>query len=194
MKLLIALLVIVSANAQAEVVYSNQFDAPKTAKDFVLKSVEYKLVPTKTETRKIPGCRPSNFRTDCYEVVVLESKPVIGVNVGHYDPALVDGDYRGTTTSLNFRLEDFSENDVNVLKNLSFWRRAFSRTGEKIANENLYLEVVKEQREIMVIDMERSKLCPLDRNRYPERRPGCEEILVYRPSLIWVNSVTVLKK
>lgn len=194
MKLLIVLFVLISAHSNAEVVYSNQFDAPKNAKDFTLKYVEYKLVPTKTETRKIPGCRPSNYRTDCYEVVVLESTPVIGVNVGYFDPSQVDGDYRGSTHTLNFRLDDFSTEDVNELKSLSFWRRVFSKTGARIANDNLYLEVERARREVMVVDMERSKICPLDRNRYPERRPGCEEILVYKPSTVVVNSVTVLKK
>lgn len=194
MKFLMALLFIVSANAGAGVVYSNQFDASRTSKNFKLKSVEYKLVPTKTLVRPIPGCRPSNYRTDCTETVVLETQAVIAVNVGYFDPAMIDGDYRGTTTTLNFRLEDFSSEEVAELKNLSLWRRIFSKTGERIANDNLYLEIEKIERQVMVVDMERSKICPIDRNRYPERRPGCEEILVYKPSIKVVNSVTALKK
>lgn len=194
MKFLMGLLFVVSAHASASVVYSSQFDASKTSKEFNLKSVEYKLVPTKTLVRPIPGCRPSNYRTDCTETVVLETQPVIAVHVGHFDSSLVDGDYRGTTTTLNFRLEEFSAEDVTELKNLTFWRRIFSQKGQQIANDNLYLEVEKVERQVMVVDMERSKLCPIDRNRYPERRPGCEEILVYKPSSVVVNSVTVLKK
>lgn len=197
MKSFIALALLISAQAFAGVFYSDKFDAPKAAKDFRLKSVAYNLLPTKTEIRQIPGCRPYGERhpVDCEQVVVLESQAVIQVHVGYFDPALVDGDYRGSTVTLNFKLEDFEASDVEALKkNYRSWRGIFSRVGERIANETLELKVEKVQRTVMVVDVRNSKLCPIDRNRYPDRLPGCEEILVYRPSLVWVNEVSVLKK
>jgi hypothetical protein len=106
--------------------------------------------------------------TDCEELVVLESRPVIEVSVGYEDPQCVGEDrYRGSTKSLIFKLEDFKQDDVATLKNA----RILSRAGLRFVKNLLRLEVKDVQREIMVIDMRNSKLCPINRERFPERDP-----------------------
>ena len=192
--LAIAFGLIASVNSFAGI-YSNTADLHTSATQIRLDSAEYKIVPTKTETRWIPGCHATGERhpVDCQETVVLESEPVIAVNVSYIDTMFrQEGNLREHLT-FNFKLEDFSAADVEALKdNYPTWAHPFSSAGSAFAKRNLSLQVVKAQRTIQVVDVRNSNICHVGESGMP--LPGCVERLAYKPATITVKEVTVLKK
>jgi hypothetical protein len=190
----IALSLMASVSSFAGVIYSNTADLSTGTRSFKLDSAEYKLVPTKTEIRQIPGCNPNGEAGNiCTEEVVLESQAVVFVNVSYVDPMLMSEGYEKSWIGFNFKTEDFSADSVAALKAAyPTWRHPFSRAGQKFAKANLSLEVKKATRTIQVVDVRNSKLCPILESG--ETYPGCVEHIVYKPATTFVNEVTVSKK
>lgn len=185
----------VSASSFAGVIYSNTADLPTSATQIKLTDAEYKLLPTKTEIRQIPGCNPNGERhpSECQTEVVLESQAVITANVQYVDSMNHSEGQEKSNLALNFRLEDFAAADVAALKAAyPTWRHPFSRAGQKFAKKNLELSVVLAERTIQVVDVRNSKLCRVLESG--EIEPGCEEVIVYKPAKTTVKAVTVLKK
>jgi hypothetical protein len=184
-----------AVNSFAEVIYSSSADLSTGTRLFKLDTAEYKLIPTKTEIRQIPGCFPHGERhpSECQTEVVLESQPVVHVYVSYQDPLMQSESNEKSWVGFNFRLEDFSAEDVAALKSVyPTWRHPFSKIGSKIAKKNFTLEVKKSERTIQVVDVRNSKLCPIMENGEPV--PGCVERIVYKPAKTWVNEVSLLKK
>lgn len=194
MKFAIVLGLLATVNAFAGVIYSNTADLSSSTSQHVLADAEYKLIPTKVEYRWIPGCREDGEASrDCRETVVLESQPVIAVNVSYVDSMFSSEGNEKNWLTLNFKLEDFSAEDVAALKaSYPTWRHPFSRAGQKFAKKNLQLQVVKATRTIQVVDVRNSKLCPVLESG--ETYPNCVEHIVYKPASTTVKEVTVLKK
>jgi hypothetical protein len=167
-------------------------DLSINASNFKLEGAEYKLIPTKTEIREIPGCIPNGDRhpAECQEVVVLESRPAIIAQVS-YEDTFTASEQAQNWLSLEFSPADFSAEDVQSLKAAyPTWRHPLSRAGELFAKKNLELSVVRAERTIQVVDVRNSKLCPYDVES-GETFPGCVDVLVYKPAKTTVNEVTV---
>lgn len=194
MKFAIVLGLLATVNSFAGVIYSNTADLSSSTSQHALVDAEYKLIPTKVEYRWIPGCREDGEASrDCREAVVLESQPVVAVNVSYADSMFQSEGNEKNWLTLNFKLEDFSAEDVAALKaSYPTWRHPFSRAGQKFAKKNLQLQVVKAARTIQVVDVANSKLCPVLENG--ETYPNCVEHIVYKPAQTTVKEVTVLKK
>lgn len=193
--LAIAFALVASVNSFAGVIYSNTADLSTSTSQIKIADAEYRLIPTKTETRWIPGCNPNGERhpVECQETVVLESQPVITVNVEYKDSMFQEQGNRKRNLALNFRLEDFSADDVASLKAAyPTWAHPFSTARRDFARKNLELQVVKAQRIIQVVDVRNSKLCPVGESGMPF--PGCVEHIVYKPAKTTVKEVTVLQK
>jgi len=184
-----------AVNSFAGVIYSNTADLSSATNQFKLEDAEYKLIPTRTEIRQIPGCNPHGDRhpIECQEEIVLESQPVIRVNVSYKDPTFTSEGQMKEWIGFNFKLEDLSTEDVAALK-LAYptWRHPFSRAGRNVARKNFTLNVKRAERTIQVVDVRNSKLCPILESG--ETMPGCVEHIVYKPAKTWVNEVSVLKK
>jgi len=191
----IVLGLLASVNTFAGVIYSSTADLSSHSYGHVIKDAEFKLIPTKTEIREIPGCTPGGEAgTICTEEVVLESQPVVAVNVSYVDPATVSEGQDKSWLSLNFKHEDFAAEDVATLKAAyPTWRHPFSRAGEKFAKKNLALQVRNAERTIMVVDVENSDLCPTN-GETGESAPGCVERIEYKPAKAFVKEINVLKK
>ncbi len=195
MKFAIVLGLLASVNSFAGVIYSNTADLSSSTSQHKLVDAEYKMIPTKTEIRQIPGCNPNGDRhpVECQEEVVLEAQPVIAVNVSYEDSMFSSEGNEKNWLTLNFKLEDFSAEDVAALKAAyPTWRHPFSRAGQKFAKKNLQLQVVKASRTIQVVDVRNSKLCPVLESG--ETYPGCVENIVYKPAQTTVKEITILKK
>ncbi|GEM_PF-2348452 len=193
--LAIAFTLVASVNSFAGVIYSNTADLSTSTSQIKIADAEYKLIPTKTETRWIPGCNPNGERhpVECQETVVLESQPVITVNVSYKDNMFQEEGNFKRNLALNFRLEDFSADDVASLKAAyPTWRHPFSTARRDFVRKNLELQVVKAQRTIQVVDVRNSKLCPIGESGMPF--PGCVERIAYKPAQTTVKEVTVLQK
>lgn len=160
-----------------------------------LVDVEFKLIPTKTEVRDIPGCNPYGEAGNiCTEVVVLETRPAIVANVSYKDGF---SSYEGNESSwlaLELDMGDFDAADIEALKAAyPTWKHPFSNAGRNFAKRLLKLEVKKAQRTIQIVDVRNSKLCPVN-GESGEPVPGCREVLVYKPATTFVKEVTVSKK
>jgi hypothetical protein len=193
--LAIAFTLAASFNSFAGIIYSNTADLRTSASQIKIVDAEYKLIPTKTETRWIPGCVATGDRhpVECQETVVLESQPAITVNVAYVDSMFRQEGNMKENLALNFRLEDFSADDVEALKGAyPTWAHPFSTAGKAFAARNLELQVVKAQRTIQVVDVRNSKICRTLESG--EMEPGCKENIVYKPAQTTVKEVTVLTK
>ena len=170
-------------------------DLPKDVRDVRLSYAEYRRIPTKTEIRQRPNCIPHGQRhpVDCEDVVVLESKPVVTVYVNYFDPTFPERGHLPSTIEFHYAPDEFPAEDLESLK-VSVWRRIFSTRGEKFAKKFFEVAVADVQRTVMVVDRENSDLCPINRNRYPDADPRCQERVVYKPAKVWVKEVTLLKK
>lgn len=192
----LAIGLLAAVNSFAGVIYSNTADLATQTSNFKLDSAEYKLIPTKTEIRTIPGCNPNGEAGNiCTEEVVLESQAVVHVNVSYYDPSLQsDGGMQKSWIGFNFRTEDISAEDLAALKAAyPTWRHPFSKAGKRVGQKNFELTVKnRAERTIQVVDVRNSKLCPVLESG--ETYPGCVEVIVYKPAKTWVNEVTVNKK
>ncbi|MCM2350222.1 MAG: hypothetical protein NDI69_09375 [Bacteriovoracaceae bacterium] len=193
--LAIAFALIASVNSFAGVIYSNTADLSSSTIEHKLVDAEYKLVPTKTEIRQIPGCVATGDRhpVECQETIVLESQPVVAVNISYVDHYNRQEGNQKEWLTLNFKLEDFDAEDVAELKAAyPTWRHPFSRAGSRFVRKNLELQVVKAPRTIQIVDVRNSKICRTMENG--EIEAGCVERLVYKPAQTTVKEVTVLKK
>lgn len=193
--LAIAFTLAASFNSFAGIIYSNTADLSTSATQIKITDAEYKLIATKTETRWIPGCNPNGERhpIECQETVVLESQPVITVNVEYKDSMLHEEGNLKRNLALNLRLEDFSAEDVEALKGAyPTWAHPFATAGKAFAARNLELQVVKAQRTIEVVDVQNSKICRTLESG--EIEPGCVEDIVYKPATTTVKEVAVLTK
>jgi hypothetical protein len=193
--LAIAFSMVAAVNSFAGVIYSNSADLSTGTTNFKLDSAEFKFIPTKTEIRQIPGCIPDGEAGNiCTEEVVLESLPVVHVNVSYSDPFLQSEGYDKSWIGFNFRTEDISADDLAALKSVyPTWKHPFSKIGARVAKSNFSLSVKRSERTIQVVDVRNSKLCPVN-GETGEPVPGCQEVIVYKPAKTWVNEVTVLKK
>lgn len=178
-----------------EVNYSNTADLSITTSQFKLTDAQYAIIPTKTEIQTIPGCNPhGDSGQDCTRVVVLESEPAIKANVRYVDSMFSSGDGNNESwLTLNFRLTDFSDDQVSMLKAAyPTWKHPFSRAGKNFAANNLELSVSTETRTIKIVDVRNSHLCPTMENG--NTVPGCVESIVYKDAETTVKAVTVSVK
>lgn len=188
-------LLLSTATAMAgEVNYSNSADLPGTTTQIKLDSAHYKIIPTKVRIERIPGCIDYGEASSypCTREVVVESEPVVQAQVSYKDSLWSGGDGDNGTRwlTLNFRLSDFSADDVAALKAAyPQWKHPFSKAPKWFAARNLDLAVCKESRTIKVVDVRRSKLCPIGESGEPA--PGCREHIVYKEVQTTVKEVTV---
>lgn len=186
MKLFFGLIALVTVStAFAQINFSDTADLDKAHSEIRLADVQFRLLPSKTEVRRIPGCRPTgNASRDCTEVVVLERQPVVEVLVAYMDGIFHDSDrrLRKQYLTLNLRPESFSADALAELKTA----RRFARLQLVELNSTLVT------RNVQVIDVRNSTFCPIDNEPYP--RPGCVEVLSYKPGKVQVIEVKVLVK
>ncbi|MBC7538358.1 MAG: hypothetical protein H7281_06030 [Bacteriovorax sp.] len=179
-----------------EVNYSNTADLSTSATQFKLTDANYALIPTKTKIQKIPGCNQGGEGgQDCTRVVVLESEPVVQANVRYLDGLNSSGEGNSNERwlTLNFKLSDFSDDEVGMLKAAyPTWKHPFSKAGKKFAANNLDLDVSKETRTIRVVDVKHSHICSTGESGEPA--PGCVEHIVYKDAETTVKAVTVSVK
>ncbi|MCM2350223.1 MAG: hypothetical protein NDI69_09380 [Bacteriovoracaceae bacterium] len=193
--LAIAFGLIASVNSFAGIIYSNTADLSSSTIGHKLVDAEYKLIPTKTEIRQIPGCVATGDRhpVECQETIVLESHPVVAVNISYVDHYNRQEGNQKEWLTLNFKLEDFAAEDVAALKaGYPTWAHPFSSVGKAFAARNLDLQVVDAERTIQVVDVRNSKICMIMENG--ETMPGCVEDIVYKPAQTTVKELTVLTK
>lgn len=165
-------------------------------RNFKLVDAEFKLIPTKTEIRQIPGCSPYGERnpSDCEEVIVLETREAVVANVSYDDPFSASEGNQVSWLTLELDMADFSAEDIESLKKAyPTWRHPFSKAGRNFARKNLELSVVRAERTIQIVDVRNSKLCPQN-GESGETLPGCVERLVYKDAKTTVNEVTVSAK
>lgn len=175
--------------AFAQVTFSDTADLDKAHSDIRLADVQYRLLPSKTQTRRIPGCRPTgNASRDCTETVVLERQPVVQVSVAYEDGIFHDSDrhLRKQYLTLNLHPELFSEES---LAELSVLRKASRLVW---AAKSIELQTALVIRNVQVIDLRNSNFCPIDNEPYP--RPGCVEVINYKPGQVKVHEVKIVVK
>jgi hypothetical protein len=180
----------------SEINYTHTADLVSEATHIKLTDANYAILPTKTETRTIPGCNPNRKNGDtCTEVVVLESQPVIEANV-YYDDARSGSGKNGQNhlyRSLYFKLTDFSDEQVaTLMAAYPGWKHPFSNATKKFAANNLELTVSEEKRDIKIVDVRNSHLCRINKNG--EKEEGCIEQIVYKDSFKYVQAVNVTVK
>ncbi len=170
-------------------------DLSSSTSQHKLVDAEFKLIPTKVEYRRIPGCREDGEASrDCTEVIVLESKPVIVANISYVDSMFTSEGNDKNWLSLQFDIAEFSEDEVASLKAAyPTWRHPFTNAGRRFAKNVLKMEVKTAERTIQVVDVRNSKLCPIN-GESGESLPGCVENIVYKPATTYVKEVTVSKK
>lgn len=156
-----------------------------------LVDAEYIIIPTKTEMRKIPNCRPNAESGEtCIREIVLESKPMIQANVSYIDPNAQSDGHEKSWLKIRFDLTDFDQGEVELLKAVyPRWKFPNTNAPRAFVARNLDMTVAKETRTIQVIDVGRSKLCRIMEDGSPER--NCKERIVYKDALTKVKEVTV---
>jgi hypothetical protein len=198
MKLLALALALFSTAAIAGVSYSTTFDVYRGASGIAVASASYRNLPVKTEVRPVPGCYTYGDRapSDCEEVVILETVPVIQVVVSYDDPRENRDNYPSTSSvAVNFKLSDFSPEEIAEFKAARFsWRRPFSTTQIRLGRKYFGVSVKQVQRTIMVVDEENSTFCQHYGDNYPDPIPGCVPNTVFKRAVIWVKEVTVSRK
>ncbi len=187
-----------SSVAIGSVSFNNSVDFPANARDVGLSFAEYRILPTKTEVRQIPGCTTygDSAPGDCDEVIVLESVPVVQVSIGHTVERRHDDDVYNTnpfsTYVVNFKTDLFSEEEIAQLKKA---RRIFRSTGGALAKKLFRFETKPVQRTRMIVDVKNSVFCQYqDSERYPDPIPGCVPKIVFKEVVVKALEVTVLKK
>lgn len=194
--MILSAIVAFAFQAQAEVNYSNQVVLPTSASQFKLVSAQYDLIPTKTEIRMKPGCRPNSESGEvCEETIVLESQPVIRVDVSYRDSMLAGEGNEPQWASVNFKTSDFSADDVALLKSVyPAWKHPFSRVATKYAQNNFKIAVTKTSNALRLIDMKRSKLCLVNNETLEKLNPNCEDQIVYKNAQSPALLLTVSRK
>ena len=170
----------VAASAYAGVYFdSKDLDISHTNIRFY--DVQFVVAPTKTEVRRIPGCefygRPNH--EICNETVVLETAPTVQITASYKDGIFPSYDRRNSKVYFILSLDpaSFSEAAVAELKTLSKSHAARVAWAEQ--NFDFQTNVVS--RSVQIVDVANSKLCTtIQGNRWPERIPGCVEVLNYK--------------
>ena len=186
-----------SATSAFAQVYSDSQDLPREHSNFRLSDATYWLIPTRTETVRIPGCREDGeISRVCTETRVLESKPVVKVEVEYKDGINPHHENRGRAwTYFYMATEKFPEADIAKLAaNTSLWdftgRKA--RVRKAFVQKHLSLSAKKEPRTIQVVDVRNSRLCHEGESGRP--LPGCVEDIQYRPATTIVNALKITIK
>lgn len=183
-----------SVNA-SDVNYTHSAELSTDVTRVKLFDANYAFVPTKTETRTIPGCTPNRKNGDsCTEIVVLESQPVIQANV-YYEDGMQSGKngQNHKFVTLNFKLTDFSEEQVaTLIAAYPTWKHPFSNAPKRFATNNLELTSSEERREIQIVDAANSRFCR--RNRNGDIQSDCVEHIVYKTSYKNVLEINVSVK
>lgn len=173
------------------ITFSNTVDLPNSVSQVKIADAKYAILPTVTEIREIPGCQINEATTICTEEVVLKSEPVIQVDVTYIDGAFSSAEGGNQLfATLNFKLSNFSDEDVASLKAVyPSWKHPFSRASKNFVRNNLTLSVDKKERTIKVVDAKNSKFCRKDDSR--GNYGTCKENIVYKNVLTTVKSATV---
>ena len=181
-------------SSTVEIDYARTADITTSSSNVVVAYAQYVMLPTETEVRDIPNCNIYDEGTiSCTEVVVLKREPAIQATVTYSD-ALASSEDNGGYLTFNFKLSDFSADQVALLKAATpAWKHPFSSAGFKFAKNNLVLTATKAQRDIQVLDMKKSKLCEIGENG-EQVDPRCKEVLVYKAAVTTVKEVNVSVK
>jgi hypothetical protein len=194
--LLFALALTTAQLANAAVSYYNQITLPSSASQVKLTDAQYDVVPTKTVVRPIPGCNPYGEASNtCEETIVLESVGVIRGNISYKDSMFTSDGNESSWTSVVFNLADFSAADVAQLQAVyPTWKHPFSNVGRDFAKNKLQLSAQTVKQTIQVVDMKKSRLCPVNNETGEKLNPSCQDQIVYKDSWTKVVLVTVTKK
>lgn len=187
----LGLLMTASSSYATIIAGTRSADLPLSTTQHKLEDAEYAIIPTKTEMRKIPNCRPNSESGEtCEREVVIESKPMVVANVAYRDSYNQGEGQEKSYLKLRFEVTEFDAGEVDLLKSAyPRWKHPFSNAPRKFAARNLALSVSKETRTIQVVDVERSKLCRIMEDGSIER--GCKERIVYKDALTKVKEVSV---
>jgi hypothetical protein len=191
----LAFALLASVNTFAQVVYTDSADLSTSTIGHSLVDAEYKLIPTKTTTRKIPGCviHSENYPENCEEVVVLQSEPVVVVTVSYKDTMFASEGNELSYAFFNFKISDFDAAEVAALKAASpLWRHPFSNAGKRFAQKHFTLSVVRAERTIQVVDVRNSTICRELESGVIDT--SCVENLVYKPATTFVKQVNLIQK
>src|SRR5687768_13527089 len=132
-----AIALLASVNTFAQVVYTDAADLSTSTINHTIVDAEYKLIPTQTTTRKVPGG------------VVLASEPVVALNVAFTDTMFASEGNEVSYVTFTFKTTDFDAADVASLKAASpAWRHPFNRAGKNFAKKYFTLQVKKAARTI----------------------------------------------
>lgn len=190
----LGLLMSLSTSYATTVTTSRSADLSLSTAQHKLEDAEYVIVPTKTEMRRIPNCTPNHESGEtCYREVVIESKPMVQANISYRDSYNQGEGNEKSYLTLRFELADFDAGEVDLLRSAyPRWKHPFSNAPRKFAARNLDLSVAKETRTIKVVDVQRSKLCPIREDGSTDR--NCKEVIVYKDALTKVKEITVSVK
>lgn len=180
--MILSAIVTFAIQAHAEVNYTNQVVLSTSSTQFNLVSAQYDLVATKTEVRHKPGCHVGGeVAESCDETVVLERQPVVRVDVSYRDRVFATEGNLPQWATVYFKTSDFSAEDIALLKSVyPAWKHPFSRVATKYANSNFKIAVTKISNTIRVVDMKKSKICPVNGESADKLDPHCKEQLVYK--------------
>lgn len=180
----------------ASVNYSSTAFLPMSARNIVISNSEFAYVATKTEVRPIPGCDSyGESGINCDQTVVLESEAVVRVDISFDDNQFSSDQSQGGYVELYFKLSDFSEDQIDLLKSVyPSWKHPFSNVSRNFARDHFSFTVQDVKQPIQVVDMKKSKLCPIDMESGAKLNPFCQDQLVYKDSWTTVKLVTVSKK
>ena len=153
---------------------------------------EYTVIPTRTETKPIPGCTPnSEAGNDCMETIVIEEREAIRANVSYQASANPTSEGQESLwISFDFAVSEFDAGEVEMLKKAHpRFKHPFASAFTKFAERNLELSVITENRSVKVVDMSQSTIC---RTRQDGTKPvNCKEKLVYVTKETKVKKISV---
>lgn len=202
MKFALALSLLVTVPAFAGIIFSDAADIDRAHSDLKLYDVRYVQLPSKTEIRQIPGCFPHGDRhpVECEETVVLERQPAVVVDVKYKEGIFRDNEpgMQHAYVTFNLRPEAFSKEEIAELEKNS--KGVWDFSGRKFkaraawAKANLEMKTALVVRDIQVVDMRTSRFCTYQGERYPERIPGCVEVINYKPGKTTVREVKIVVK
>lgn len=195
-QIIFAVLTVAALTSQAGVNYSNQVTLSSSVSQVTLTDAQYDIIPTRTEVRPIPGCNPyGEDSRDCNETIVLESEAVIRAHISYRDSFVSSEGNESSWTSVLFRLSDFSQADVDSLKAVyPPWKHPFSNVGRKFAKNKMALTSQTVKQTIQVVDMKKSRFCPVNNETGEKLNPNCQDYIVYKDSWTNVTLVTVSLK
>jgi hypothetical protein len=172
-------------------VFSNSADLAKEHRNIKAVDARYFEVATKIEISEDPYCNHSG-EIDCTETRVLERVPAVQVTVEYTDGIFPDHEADNKAyMSFNLPTDLFPADHIEELKRASGFFGGHSVRREFLRN-HINFSVSQVKKTIEIVDVRNSKICHINESGYP--RPGCKEVLRYKPATVMVQRVNISAK